>query len=210
MVPSAITPDTESKLSDLSEELDLLPQFQQMLNEERDVLPQYQAPSPSASENLIDLRDKGAQMDQQQWHLLRTLPEALVTTQELQEGPGASPKWVHNSQRAPAVEESEDIPSLNPPPSPAMAAAICLMVEDPYFDAPMSSPSSEEAPMDSTKHDKQWTVSPIFSTPSLCLNDQILELNSPASGKWSYLKSTDSRVVEFNFVDICVNWCVGL
>lgn len=36
--------------------------------------------------------------------------------------------------------------------------------------------------MDSTQNDKQWTLSPIFSTPSLCLNDQTLEQTSPASG----------------------------
>lgn len=184
MVPSAITPDTESELIDLSEELGLLPQFQHLLDEERDVLPQYHAPLPSASENLIALRGKDTQ---QQWHLIRTLPDALATTQDLQEGPRTSPKLVHTSQRAHVVEEriqeSDDIPSLKPPPSPAVAAAICLMVEDPYFDIPMSSPSLEEEPMDSIKDAKQWTVSPILSTPSLCLNDQTLELNSPASGK---------------------------
>ncbi len=184
MVQSAITPDTESDLVDLSEELDLLPQFQHLLDEERDVLPQYHASSPSASENLIAVRGKDTQ---QQWHLIQTLPEALATTQDRQEGPRTSPKLVHTSPRVPAVEEriqeSDDIPSLNPPPKPAVAAAICMMVEDPYFDAPMGSPSVEEAPMDFTKDAKQWTASPILRTPSLCLNDQTLVLNSPASGK---------------------------
>ncbi|XP_035511986.1 tyrosine-protein phosphatase non-receptor type 22 [Morone saxatilis] len=187
VVPSAITPDTESEHSDLSEELDLLPQLQQLLDEERDVLRQYHAPLPSAPENLIALRAKDTHWDQQQWDLPRTFPEVMATTQDLQEGPMNSPKLVYTSQRTPAVEgsiqESDDIPLLNPPPTPAVAAAICLMVEDPYFDTPMSSPSSEEAPMDSmAKDDKQWTDSPIFSTPSVCLNGETLELNSAASG----------------------------
>ncbi|XP_044068650.1 tyrosine-protein phosphatase non-receptor type 22 isoform X2 [Siniperca chuatsi] len=184
MAPSTITPDSESELSDLSEELNLLPQFQHLLDEERDGLPQYHTALPS--ENLIALRDKDMQRDQQQWHLLQTLPEALASTQDLQEGPRTSPKLVHTCQSAPAVEEriqeGNDIPLLNPPPPPAVAAAICLMVEDPYFVTPMSPSSSEEAPTDFTEDAKQWTVSPVFSTPSLCLNDQTLELNSPASG----------------------------
>ncbi|KAM6929959.1 LOW QUALITY PROTEIN: tyrosine-protein phosphatase non-receptor type 22 [Lycodopsis pacificus] len=173
-VPSSITTDTESELSDLSEELDLLPQFQHLLDEERDVLQQYHTPLPSASENHIALRAKDLPRDQEQWHLPPT------TIQDPQEGSKTPVTQAHTSQRAPAederIKESDDIPSLNPQPSPS--AAICLMVEDPYFDTPMSSPSSDEAPMDSTKDAKQWRV----STPSLCLNDQTLERNSPASG----------------------------
>ncbi|XP_038578106.1 tyrosine-protein phosphatase non-receptor type 22 isoform X1 [Micropterus salmoides] len=185
MVPSTNTPDTESELSDLSEELDLLPQFQHLLDEESNVFPQYHTPLHSASENLIALRDKDMQWDDRQWHLLQSFPEDLAFTQDLQEGPTTSPKLVHISQRSPEAEEKiqerDDVPFLNPPPSPAVAAAICLMVEDPYFDAPLSSPSSEEVPVDS-EDAKQWTVSPIFNTPSLFLNDQTLELSSPASG----------------------------
>ncbi|XP_039656665.1 tyrosine-protein phosphatase non-receptor type 22 isoform X2 [Perca fluviatilis] len=177
-VASAITPDNESELSDLSEELDLL-------DEEREVLPQYHTPLPSALENLIDFRDEDTHGDQEQWYLLRTLPEAPATAQNQQEGPRTSPKLLHASPRGPLVEETiqdpDDKLSRNTPPSPAVAAAICLMVEDPYFDTPMSSPPSE-APMDSTEDAKQWTDSPIFRTPSLFLNDQTLELNSPASG----------------------------
>ncbi|XP_034392843.1 tyrosine-protein phosphatase non-receptor type 22 isoform X2 [Cyclopterus lumpus] len=185
-VPSSITTDTEGELSDLSEKLDLLPQFLHLLDEGRDVVQQYPTPLTSASENHIALRAKDLPRDQEQWHLLRTLPEALTTTQDPQEGPKAPLTQVHTSQRAPAVEErmkeSDDIASLNPPSSPAVAVAICLMVEDPYFDTPMSSPSSEEAPMDLIEGTKQWTVSPIVTTVSLCLNDQTLELNSLASG----------------------------
>lgn len=173
VVPSPIAPDTNSELSDPSEGLDALPQIQQVVNE--DVLPRYRAPSPPASENRTVLRDKDTQGDQQHWHLLRTLPEALVATQDLLEGPQSA----HTGQRAPAVEESKDIHSLNPPPSPAVAATIFLMVEDPYFDTPMSSPSSEEAPMDCTK----LPGGPTCSTPSVYLNDETLELNSPPTGK---------------------------
>lgn len=187
MVPSPITPDTESELSDLSEDLDLLQQLEHLLEEERGALIQYH----TSSENLIDLGAEDMQRDQQQWHLLKTLPEATATTRDLHQGPWTSPTLMHTSQRAPAAEEgiqqSDDLLSTNPPPSPAVAAAICLMVEDPYFDTPMNSPSAEEAAVGSSEDAKPWTVSPIFSTPSLCLNDQTLELNSPASGKWSYL-----------------------
>ncbi|XP_049921025.1 tyrosine-protein phosphatase non-receptor type 22 isoform X1 [Epinephelus moara] len=182
-VPPAITPDTESELSDLSEDMDLLPQLQSLLDEEREALKQYHTPLPSASDNLIDLRAKDTQRDQQQRYLLQSLPEALATTQHLQEGPRTSPTQLHTSQRASAVEERRnDVPTVNPPASSAKAAAICLMVEDPYFDTPMSSPSSEEAPVDSSEEAKQWAVSPIFSTPTLCLNDQTMELDSAASG----------------------------
>lgn len=173
-VPSPITPDTESELSDQSEELDLLIQFQQLLDNEReDALRRNHVASPSASENLAAWRAEEMQREQRQW-------------QDLLEGPRASPQLAHPGQRAPAVEEkmqeSDDIPSLKPPPPPAVPAAICLMVEDPYFDTPMSSPLEEEAPGDSAKHAEQWTVSPLFSTPSLCLNDETLELNSSVSG----------------------------
>ena len=200
MAPLPITPDTESGHSDLSDDLDLLPQLQHLLDEERALLPQYHTPLPSAPENHIPSRAKDMQREEQQWHLLRTLPAALATTKDLLEGPRASPTLVHTSQRAPAVEERDDIPSLNVPPSPAVAAAICLMVEDPYFDTPMSSPSSVDAPMEAPEETKEWAVSSVFNTPSLCLNDQTLELSSPASGKWSYKQG--GRV---EFLGICIN-----
>ncbi|KAM9351034.1 tyrosine-protein phosphatase non-receptor type 22 [Symphorus nematophorus] len=184
VAPSAPMLDTEDELIDLSDDLDLMPQLQHLLDEERGVLAQYHSKLPSASGNLPAFRaTNGMQQreQQQQWHLLQTPPEAVVTTQE---APRTSPTTLaHASQRAPAaVEQSDEIPSLNPPPTPAVAAVLCSLVEDPYFDTPMSSPSSEEAPMDSTSDTKQWRVSPILSAPSLCLNDQTLELNPPASG----------------------------
>ncbi|XP_062421383.1 tyrosine-protein phosphatase non-receptor type 22 isoform X2 [Pungitius pungitius] len=172
-VPSAITPNIEAKLCDLSEVLDLRPQFQHLLEEEREVL--YHTPLPSASENHIGSRSKDLLRDQEQWHLLRTLPGALTAAQAPQEGP----KTRAGKQR---MEESEDAPPASPPHLPAVAAAICLMVEDPYFDTPMSFPSSEEAAIDLHEDALRWTVSSIASTPSLCLNEQTLELNSPASG----------------------------
>lgn len=199
MVASAIRPDSQS------EELDLLPQFQQMLKEERDVLPHYQTPSPSLLDNVIDMTDKDLWGEQQPWNFVQSLSEAQVASQELQEEPNPSSIWVQTSPRDPAeensIEESNSMPSLHQPPS----ATVCLTVEDPYFDTVLSSPSSEEAPPDS-ENVKQCTVSPIFSTPSLCLNDQLLELNPPASGKLSHLKSRDSIVGEF-FFSSCINWC---
>ncbi|XP_026187616.1 tyrosine-protein phosphatase non-receptor type 22 isoform X2 [Mastacembelus armatus] len=162
--PTSPAPDVE--LSQLSEEPDLLPQFQQLPDEERDILQQYHTPLPSASENLIIWRAQdGCQIDEQQWHLHQTSPDALLPTQHLQEGPRSSPKLGHASQRAPATgektQESDDIQA------PAIAEAICQMVEDPYFDTPMSSPSSEEAFMDSAEDAKEWIVSPVFSKLSL-------------------------------------------
>ncbi|KAE8292791.1 Tyrosine-protein phosphatase non-receptor type 12 [Larimichthys crocea] len=175
MVPSTIAPVTESDLIDLSEELELLPQLQKLLDEERAALAQCHAPLPPASENLnaLGAKDKLRQQ-QQQWHLLQTVPEAFATTHDTQKEPRASPKPVRAGQRAPAVEEviqeSNDIPPPKPPP--AVAAVICHLVEDPYFDTPLSSPSSEEAPVDPVRDDKQWTVS----------SNQPLEPNSPVSG----------------------------
>ncbi|XP_018537687.1 tyrosine-protein phosphatase non-receptor type 22 isoform X1 [Lates calcarifer] len=184
MVPSAITPDAEHDLLDLSDELELMPQFQNLLDEERDVLAQYHTSLPFTSENHIALTAKGELMEQQQWQ--HAFSDTWATTQNPLEGPRTSPKLVHVSQRAPAVQESiqesDDIPSLNPPPAPAVAEAICLMVEDPYFDNPMSSPSSDGVPMNPSEDAKQWTDSPIFSKPLLCLNEQTLEFTSPVSG----------------------------
>lgn len=185
-VPSAITTNIETKRCDLSES-DLRPQFQHLLDEERDVL--YHTPLPSASENHIASRAKDLLRDQEQWHLLRTLPGALTAPQAPQEGPKTSLTQVHNSRTASAgeerIEESEATLSVSPPTVPSVTAAICLMVEDPYFDTPTSSPSPEEAVIESDEDATQWAVSPIFSVPSLCLNEQTLELNSPASGKRS-------------------------
>nr|XP_040049035.1 tyrosine-protein phosphatase non-receptor type 22 isoform X3 [Gasterosteus aculeatus aculeatus] len=182
-VPSAITTNIETKRCDLSES-DLRPQFQHLLDEERDVL--YHTPLPSASENHIASRAKDLLRDQEQWHLLRTLPGALTAPQAPQEGPKTSLTQVHNSRTASAgeerIEESEATLSVSPPTVPSVTAAICLMVEDPYFDTPTSSPSPEEAVIESDEDATQWAVSPIFSVPSLCLNEQTLELNSPASG----------------------------
>lgn len=190
MVPSVNIPDTERMLSEC-EELNLLPQLQQLLDEERAVLQQYHTALPSASENHITLRTKEKQTDQQQWQLQQTFDDAEFAIQEVQEGLRTSPTLLDTSQRAPAVEEmiqkSNNIPPLNRPPSPVVSEAVCLMVEDPYFDTPMSSPSSEEAPIESKENTKQWTVSPVFETPSIFLNDQTLELTSAVSGKLSSL-----------------------
>ncbi|TKS76658.1 Tyrosine-protein phosphatase non-receptor type 12 [Collichthys lucidus] len=184
MVPSTIALDTESDLIDLSEELELLPQLQKLLDEERAALAQSHAPSPALENpNALEAKDKLRQQ-QQQWHLLQTVPEAFAatTTHDLQKEPRASPKPVRASQRAPAVDEviqgSNDIPPPKPPP--AVAAVICHMVEDPYFDTPLSSPSSEEAPADPVRDDKQWTVSsnqplepPVLGTVEIHIDEEV-------------------------------------
>ncbi|XP_074536748.1 tyrosine-protein phosphatase non-receptor type 22 isoform X2 [Halichoeres trimaculatus] len=179
MAPPTITPETESEVSDLSEELDLQPQFQHLLDEEMEALRQYSTPSSFDSEVLLPATVQDTQWDQQQWDLLQTCSDMLAATEE----PRTPQTVVHTSQRAAtAADESEKLPSLKPSPSPSpspdVTAAICLMVEDPYFDSP---PSPEEASM-GPKDAKAWTDSPIFNAPALCLNDQTMELSSPTSG----------------------------
>ncbi|XP_041654308.1 tyrosine-protein phosphatase non-receptor type 22 isoform X2 [Cheilinus undulatus] len=173
MAPSLLTPDTESELSNLSEELDLQPHFQHLLDNERDTLLQYHTLF-SNSDNAISLTNHNTQWNQQHLDLLQNLPETLTTTMDRQEEPG---KVIHAGQRASAVDESDNKPSQNPQPSSKVEAAMLLMVEDPYFDTPLSSPSTEEpskGPRDDTK--------PVFNTPSLLLNDQTMEHSSTASG----------------------------
>ncbi|XP_041860954.1 tyrosine-protein phosphatase non-receptor type 22 [Melanotaenia boesemani] len=173
---------SESELSDMSEELDLMPQQQHLLDEDRHVFLQYHTPLASASENLISLRAKDMQWSQQQCPSLQSLPVALTTIPgQKNEEPNMSPQLVDTSQRVPDLKDNiqECLDTLSPNPLPA--EAVCLMVEDPYFDTPMSSPSSEETPLDPVD-DSKWTMSPIFTTPSLLLNDQTVELNSPGSG----------------------------
>ncbi|KAK2897243.1 tyrosine-protein phosphatase non-receptor type 22 isoform X1 [Channa argus] len=170
-------------LNDLSDDLHLQPQLQKLLDEERAVLSYYHMPIFSASESPFTVAARDTHIDQQQWQQLPSVHDALFTAQDLQERAQTSPTLHH---RAPAeedmIQENSDIPSLNPPPPPAVPEAVCLMVEDPYFDTPMSSPSSEEAPLDSNVDNSQWIESPIFSTPSLFVNDQLLDLSSDVSG----------------------------
>ncbi|XP_061544325.1 tyrosine-protein phosphatase non-receptor type 22-like isoform X2 [Phycodurus eques] len=76
-----------------------------------------------------------------------------------QDGHGTSPKAVHTGQEVIAVENMQHGNNFpNRQASPNAAAAICLMVEDPYFD-------------NATPAKKRWAVGPIFSKPSLPLND---------------------------------------
>ncbi|KAF7662138.1 hypothetical protein LDENG_00245070 [Lucifuga dentata] len=183
-VPSAITADSDIELLDLSDKLgsDLpsRPQLQHQPDDKRNVLPQYSTTLPSPSDNPFALRSKDFEREQQQWHLLQTLPGVLASTHDLQEEPNfcevirTSPTLGNTSQRAHVVQERiEESDDLLPPKSltvPAVAT-ICLTVEDPYFDTPLSSPSSEEAPMGSTED----------AAPNSQWNDQAQELNS-ASG----------------------------
>lgn len=160
------------------EESGFLPQFQYLLDEEQAFLPQYNSPLAS-SENLLFLNAVDMHTDQQQWNLFQTSPESVP--QDLNEGP-----WmVHANQRIPSAEEliaeSDSVPSLIRQPSPDIAAAICSMVEDPYFDTGLSSPSSDGGLVGAAEETTEWTFSPLFNAPSLLLNDLTLEANSPAS-----------------------------
>lgn len=178
MVPVTHLAVTEWTRPDL-EELDLL---QHLLDEERALL-QHRAALPPASENHVPVRDK--QVCEQK----RRFDDAGFTSQRGQEGLVV----LNTSRGAPAGEESSqesnNIAALNRPPSPSVSKSVCHMVEDPYFDTSTSSPSSEEALKGSNEGIHQWTISPIFKTPSLFLNDTTLELPSDVSGKLSSLCS---------------------
>ncbi|XP_037134934.1 tyrosine-protein phosphatase non-receptor type 22 isoform X2 [Syngnathus acus] len=80
-----------------------------------------------------------------------------------------SAKEVHTSREIAAVEDKplgDDIPSTKPPGSPTAAAGIRLMVEDPYFDTPLSDHAASLS--------KRWTICSIDSTSS-SLNDRTLQ-----------------------------------
>lgn len=156
-VSSSSGPHTEKTICGLSGEVS----FQQVLSGEQDFLLQYQDSTPSTSKDALALRDSEAQMNQQQWSLSEDAAPA---------GPGAS--LPSNSSQA------EELLPLHCPPSPTMAAAICLMVEDPYFD-------SEEAPQDPSE---DWRGSRGFNIPAVHVNDQDPELNAAPAGKRSHLK----------------------
>lgn len=171
MVLPASTPEAESQLSCQSEDF-VLQQVQHVCEEGRDVMQHRQPILPSAPDNVGAVRAEDKQRDQQQRTLLHLLPEPMDTTIS------SSPKLVQTSQRR--IVEGDDKPSLDQPLSLAMPEGIRLLVEDPYFDTPMCPTPLEEAPVD--------PVGPVVGMPSLPVNDQILELSSPAAGKCSHLQ----------------------
>lgn len=161
MVSSSTEPDTENAISGA----------QEVLSEKQDFLPQYRDSTPSTSKDALILGESEAQMNQQQWNLLQDAAPA---------GPGAALQSMSSSQ-------AEELVSLHRPPSPSMAAAMCLMVEDPYFDTALSSPSSEEAPKDSSQ---DWGGTCDFNIPLVHVNDQVPELNAAPAGKRSDFKTS--------------------
>lgn len=185
MLQSAIAATSENDLSDESEELDLTPHHQHLLEEERGYFQQYSSPLALASENPTAYKYEDLHWVQQQYNPFQVIPEAVNATQDLHERPTNSPKLLHTNPAAFTTSESipnKDDPSvLNSSSSPAVPEAVCLMVEDPYFDTSLSSPSSDEAIVEEGQED--WTCSPLFSAPTFLLNDQNMENSSPASGK---------------------------
>ncbi|MEQ2212702.1 hypothetical protein XENOCAPTIV_003630, partial [Xenoophorus captivus] len=181
---SAIAEMSENDSSDQSEEFDLTPHHQDLLDEESSYLQNSSSPLAQASENLTAFKYEDMQWGQEQYNPFHTIPDALNATQGLLEEPRGSSKLLHTNHTAYAASESilniDDISVMNSSPLPAVPEAVCLMVEDPYFDTPMSSPSSKEAVVDLAE-DSKWTSSLIFRAPSLLLNDQTMELSSPAS-----------------------------
>ncbi|KAM4736860.1 tyrosine-protein phosphatase non-receptor type 22 [Anableps anableps] len=182
MAQSAVAAMNENDRSDESEEFDQTPHHQHQFDEERDYLQHYSSPLAQASENLIAYKFEDLQWTQQQYNPFHAIPEALNVTQDLHKGPNNSPKLLRTSHAAFTVSESipnnDDTSVMNSSTLP-VAEAVCLMVEDPYFDTPLSSPSSEVALVE--EDDSKWTCSPLFSAPSLLLNNQTMEPSSPAS-----------------------------
>ncbi|XP_017274720.1 tyrosine-protein phosphatase non-receptor type 22 [Kryptolebias marmoratus] len=168
--PSAVAEMIEDELSDHSEEFDLTTEHQQLLDKESDIFLRHRSLLDSALETLDDFDAAVMQWGQQQHQPVQTFPEA---TQDLNES-----LLLQTSQTASTVDErAEEALLLNSVPSLPVAEAVCHMVEDPYFDTPISSPSSEETPAEDTK----WIHSPVFSAPSLLLNDQAMGPSSPVS-----------------------------
>lgn len=124
-------------------------------------------PKPEPSEDSLmvqdypSIRDSDPLMDQRQWDLIQTLSESLATSES-------------------ELKRAEDTPTIINPPADAVAATICLMVEDPYFDGPASPPAAPGT-ADSTEWPEEWTVNKAFNPPAICLQDQSLE--APASGE---------------------------
>lgn len=147
----------------LAEDFDLQPRLQPKTSQDFLALNDY-----------VAMRDSDPLMDQRQWDLIQTLSESLATSGAELKGAVASPEEVHGCERA------EDTPTLINPPTAAVAAAICLMVEDPYFDGPASPPAAPVT-MDSLEWAEEWTVSKAFSPPTVRLQGQTLE--PPASGE---------------------------
>lgn len=139
-------------------------EIQEIFSDEREFIPQCQDSTPSMSNNAHVPRDNQTQMNQQDWNLFQDAapesPRALLqSTDDMQ---------------------TEELLSMHCPTPTNMATAICLMVEDPYFDTAMSSPASKETREDPSL---DWRGSSDFKIPLLCVNDQDLELNAATSGK---------------------------
>lgn len=171
---SAVAEMSENYFLDQIEESDLTQHHQHLLDEERSFLQHYSSSLAQASENSTP---------NLQWELQHVVPEV---TQEVTQEPKSSPRLLHTGLTVftanESIQNSNDVSLLNYSTLPAVPEAVChLMVEDPYFDTPLSSPSSEEAPVNEEEEDSKWTCSPLFSTPSLLLNDQDMEPCSPAS-----------------------------
>ncbi|XP_015241736.1 PREDICTED: tyrosine-protein phosphatase non-receptor type 12-like isoform X1 [Cyprinodon variegatus] len=184
MAQSAVAAMTEYDLSDQSEDLDLSPQHHDLFEEERGYLHDYFSSMAEASEDQTVFRYEDTQWGQQQYNPFYDTGEVLNATQRLQEEPNGSPKLLHNNHAAFTVSESvpnrETIAVEDSTTITVVPEAVCLMVEDPYFDTPMSSPSSEEVLLDPAEN-SNWTCSPLFNTPSLLLNNQTIEPSSLVS-----------------------------
>ncbi|XP_077403389.1 tyrosine-protein phosphatase non-receptor type 22-like isoform X2 [Vanacampus margaritifer] len=138
-------------------------QLHSICDEDTNNIPQKETMSPSAPEG--GFTQSNAHPEQP-----RPLYGAQTTRQE---GRRTSPKGLHTDQEVAAVENihhGDDIPSPNPPASPTAVPAVCMMVEDPYFDTPQ---------FDNAEHlRKRWTVGPILSSGSSSPNERTLQSDS--------------------------------
>ncbi|XP_037539735.1 tyrosine-protein phosphatase non-receptor type 22 [Nematolebias whitei] len=170
-VPSAVAEMTEDDFSDHSEEFHFTTEHLHLLDEKSDVFLHYHAPLASALGNLEDFDAVDMLCGQQQYQPFQTLSDA---SKNLNEKPN---NLLLQSIQTASAEDSSDFPLLDTVSLLPAPEAFCQMVEDPYFEEVLSSPSSEEAPTEEVK----WIHSPVFSAPSLFLDDQIMRPSSPAS-----------------------------
>ncbi|CAG6021858.1 unnamed protein product [Menidia menidia] len=155
---AAVGAVSEGELSDLSDDSDLMPRLQGLLEEERFYLKQNHTPAPCAQ------RCQPAHLP----------PDALTPYPDLNDTVSDMPlELMDNSHGIPSVGDviqgSDNGPSVLPEPPAAVSEVICHMVEDPYFDIPMNSPSLEESPADPVDS-TEWTPK-YKNKPRLCFSD---------------------------------------
>ncbi|XP_024914738.1 tyrosine-protein phosphatase non-receptor type 22 isoform X3 [Cynoglossus semilaevis] len=149
---------------DSSQVLVLQPESQQKLDIKRDILPEHHP--PLHSENITEVESRDKEM-RQNCPSIQILFDDDAYTPELQKKPMTPPKPEHLSHVTLTVAKrghvNGSIVSMTPPPLPK---ALCLMVEDPYFESPLSSPPSDEVEtlVTSTVDNQEWKDGAVSNT----------------------------------------------